>query len=117
MEEAGGRGLRATTVMDFRVQQRRPILGRALDFPQFRGVGGSNLFKLRVKRKREGYSLYKCDQLLSLSFGIAVVVVVVNQSCPSLCDPMDWSQPGSRGHGTLQARILEWVIPFSRGSS
>ena len=44
MEEAGGRGLRATTVMDFRVQQRRPILGRALDFPQFRGVGGSKLF-------------------------------------------------------------------------
>ena len=42
----------------------------------------------------------------------------VAQSCPSLCDPMDRSPPGSSVHGILQARILEWVaIPFSRGSS
>ena len=40
------------------------------------------------------------------------------QSCPSLCDPMDCSLPGSSVHGILQARILEWVAyPFSRGSS
>ena len=39
----------------------------------------------------------------------------VNQSCPTLCDPMDCSPPGSSVHGILQARILEWVaIPFSR---
>ena len=38
------------------------------------------------------------------------------QSCLTLCDPMDWSPPGSSVHGILQARILEWVaIPFSRG--
>ena len=42
----------------------------------------------------------------------------VGQSCPTLCDPMDCSLPGSSSHGILQARILEWVaIPFSRGSS
>ena len=36
----------------------------------------------------------------------------------SLCDPMDYSPPGSSIHGILQARILEWVaILFSRGSS
>ena len=36
----------------------------------------------------------------------------------TLCDPMDCSPPGSPDHGTLQARIQEWVaIPFSRGSS
>ena len=41
----------------------------------------------------------------------------VAQSCPSLCDPMDCSPPGSPLHGILQARILEWnAIPFSRGS-
>ena len=35
-----------------------------------------------------------------------------------LCDPMDYSPPGSSVHGILQARILEWVaIPFSRESS
>ena len=42
----------------------------------------------------------------------------VAQSCPTLCDPMDCSPPGSSIHGILQARILEWVaISFSRGSS
>ena len=46
------------------------------------------------------------------------VKVIVAQSCPTLCDPMDCSPPGSSVHGVLQARILEWVaIPFSRGSS
>ena len=40
------------------------------------------------------------------------------QSCPTLCDPMDYSLPGSSVHGILQARILEWVaMPSSRGSS
>ena len=39
------------------------------------------------------------------------------QSCLTLCDPMDYSLPGSSVHGILQARILEWVtISFSRGS-
>ena len=31
------------------------------------------------------------------------------QSCPTLCDPMDSSPPGSPVHGILQARTLEWV--------
>ena len=40
------------------------------------------------------------------------------QSCPTLCDLMDCSLPGSSVHGILQARILERVaIPFSRVSS
>ena len=34
----------------------------------------------------------------------------VAQSCPTLCDPMDCSLPGSSVHGILQARILEWVV-------
>ena len=43
------------------------------------------------------------------------VCVLVPRSCPTLCDPMDCSPPGSSVHGILQARILEWVaIPFSR---
>ena len=42
----------------------------------------------------------------------------VAQSCPTLCDSMYCSPPGSSVHGILQARILEWiVISFSRGSS
>ena len=44
--------------------------------------------------------------------------VLVAQSCPTLCDPMDCNLPRSSVQGILQARILEWVaIPFSRGSS
>ena len=40
------------------------------------------------------------------------------QSCPTLCDPIDGSPPGSPVPGILQARTLEWVaISFSRGSS
>ena len=36
------------------------------------------------------------------------------QSCPTLCDPIDGSPPGSPIPGTLQARTLEWVaISFS----
>ena len=36
----------------------------------------------------------------------------------TLCDPMDYSLPGSSVHGILQIRILEWVAyPFYRGSS
>ena len=31
------------------------------------------------------------------------------QSCPSLCDSVDYSLPGPSVHGTLQARIVEWV--------
>ena len=42
----------------------------------------------------------------------------VAQSCPTLCDPVDCSLPGSSVHGILQARVLGWVaISFSRGSS
>ena len=39
----------------------------------------------------------------------------VAQSCPTLCDPVDYSPTGSSVHGILQARILEWIaISFSR---
>ena len=37
------------------------------------------------------------------------VKVLVAQLCPTLCDPMDCSPPGSSVHGILQARILEWI--------
>ena len=53
-----------------------------------------------------------CDVLFYLSKR-KKVKVKVTQSCPTLCNPMDYTV-----HGILQARILEWVaFPFSRGSS
>ena len=46
------------------------------------------------------------------------VCVLASQLCPTLCDPLDCSPPGSSVQGILQERILEWIaIPFSRESS
>ena len=57
-----------------------------------------------------------------LLFGITCVCVHVRakllQLCPTLCDPMDCSPPGSPVHGILQAGTLEWAaLPSSRASS
>ena len=52
------------------------------------------------------------------SYTVAPSSCVCAQSCPTLCDPVDCSPPGSSVHGISQARILEWVaISSSRGSS
>ena len=56
------------------------------------------------------------QQLPTICFtnGSAHSEVKVSQSCPTLCNPMDYTMV----HGILQARILEWVaFPFARGSS
>ena len=50
--------------------------------------------------------------------GIACLRAKSLQLCPTLCNPMDCSPPGSSVHGILQARIQEWVaVPSSKGSS
>ena len=44
--------------------------------------------------------------------------MLVAQLYMTLCDPMNYSPPGSSVHGILQARVLEWVaISFFKGSS
>ena len=44
--------------------------------------------------------------------------VLVTQSCPTVCDPINCSLPGSSVHEISQAKILEWLyISFSRESS
>ena len=42
---------------------------------------------------------------------------LVTKSCPTLCDPVDYSPSGSSVHGVLQARILEWIVMSSSGGS
>ena len=50
--------------------------------------------------------------------GAEATLRVGAQPCPTLCDPMDRSPPGSSVHAILQARILGWVASSSsRGSS
>ena len=41
-------------------------------------------------------------------FSAAAAAAKSLQSCPTLCDPMDCSLPGSSVHGILQAGVLEW---------
>ena len=57
------------------------------------------------------------DQVMSLLFNMlsaAAAAAKSLQSCPTLCDPIDGSLPGSTVLGILQARILEGVaISFS----
>ena len=49
---------------------------------------------------------------------LSFTCVLVAQSCPTLCDPVDCGPPGSSVHEILQAGILGWVaIPFSRDPS
>ena len=44
----------------------------------------------------------------------AAAAAALHQSCPTLCDPIDGSPPGSPVPGILQARTLEWIaISFS----
>ena len=60
------------------------------------------------------YILVFTDSFVDVSsLWISILKVKVAQSCPTLCDPRDYTV-----HGILQARILEWVaFPFSSGSS
>ena len=48
--------------------------------------------------------------ILLLLFSAAAAAAKSLQSCPTLCDPIDGSPPGSPITGILQARTLEWVV-------
>ena len=64
------------------------------------------------------YSAVIQFHFLHVAIQFVCVCVWVAQSCLTLCDPRDYSPPGSSVHEILQARILEWVaISFSRESS
>ena len=58
---------------------------------------------------------FACEHpLLLWKTCVAAAAAKLLQSCPTLCDPMDGSPPGSSVPGILQARTLEWVaISFS----
>ena len=63
---------------------------------------GDGKFEMPLRHLRRDIQLYAAAAAKSL------------QSCPTLCDPIDGSPPGSPVPGILQARTLEWVaISFS----
>ena len=64
--------------------------------------------KYRFKKKHKEEMLIK-EELSNIATAAKSL-----QSCPTLCDPIDGSPPGSPVPGILQARTLEWVaISFS----
>ena len=60
-----------------------------------------------------------CDTAnLSPHLAAAAAAAKSRQSCPTLCDPIDGSPPGSAIPGILQAKTLEWgAISFSNAES
>jgi len=61
----------------------------------------------------EGQDIDIINKILTL-YTAAAATAKSLQSCPTLCDPIDSSPPGSPVPEILQARILEWVaISFS----
>ena len=70
----------------------------------------------RPSRSEKGLCCAKLRKLWVLSdTGAAAAVAAKSlQSCPTLCDPIDGSPPGSPVPGILQAGTLEWVaVSFS----
>ena len=77
----------------------RTLLTKYAGFPllQSRGGRGTTSFLSSSVLGREGVCTCVCAHVCAKSL----------QSCPTLCDPMDYSPPGSSIHGVSQARILE----------
>ena len=65
------------------------------------------------KYKLQG--VFAISLVLYITFSIVVWFMYAQslQLCPTLCNPMNCSLPGSSVHGILQARILEWVAMLS----
>ena len=72
-------------------------------------------FNLATKTNRkDSLKIMLCIKSVGFPGGAAAAAAKSLQSCPTLCDPMDCSLPGSSVPGILQARTLEWVaISFS----
>ena len=74
----------------------------------------------RFMRKINDYCSFKllCFGMICYAVRAACKQAKLYQSCPTLCNPVNCSSPGSSVRGILQAKILEWVsMPPSRGSS
>ena len=55
------------------------------------------------------YYLFIMENVENVAAAAATAAAKLLQSCPTLCDPIDGSPPGSPVPGILQARTLEWV--------
>ena len=72
--------------------------------------------ELEIEKHREGWrdseageGMLEGSNTLDDEIVLACLLAKLLQSCPTLCDPIDGSPPGSPVPGILQARTLEWV--------
>ena len=73
-----------------------------------------SIFKSRDITLLTKVHLVKAMVFQVVMYGCAAAAAKSLQSCPTLCDPIDGSPPGSPVPGIVQARTLEWVaISFS----
>ena len=70
-----------------------------------------------IDASRRGFRVYDTTSCVCVCVCVCVYVCVcsVTRLCPTLCDPMGYSPPGSSIHGILQARILEWLPSSTPG--
>ena len=81
-----------------------------------RSAGGSDPGSFQITASVLKFRTCKplCELFKSVSYSPMLCYAKSLQLCPTLCDPMDGSPPGSPVPGILQARTLEWVaISFS----
>ena len=68
--------------------------------------------KVSITKQVDGLEIQiqrKVDIILCWERKVPLAAAKSFQSCPTLCDPIDGSPPGSAVPGILQARTLEWV--------
>ena len=107
--------------------QADSLLSKSPGKPKNTGVGSLSLLHGIFQTQESNWGLLHCRQILyqlshpgkpfNLFIMYAAAAAAASkslQSCPTLCDPIDGSPPGSPVPGILQARTLEWVaISFS----
>ena len=76
--------------------------------------GGGKISQVENSSRFISYQWYVSCYETTFMYSAVAAATKSLQSCPTLCDPIDGSPPGSAVPGILQARTLEWVaISFS----
>ena len=116
--ESGGQSTGASnsaSVLPMNIQGSFPLGLTGFISLQSKGLSRSSPAPQLESINSSAYNTYYHVNTMCL---LACMGVKSLQSCQTLCNPMDYSPPGSSVPETLQARILEWVTrPSSRGSS
>ena len=94
---------------DFNVQPPR-LLTQAQCLWLWTIAKNNSAKKNSVRTHKLQHTRLPCSSLFPRVFANSTAAAKSFQSCPTLCDPIDGSPPGSPIPGVLQARTLEWVV-------